>query len=114
MTSMTAALYADVTSTLRKAGRQDLVEQLAALMPMETLTSSEAARLLGLSSPNTVKNWLAGGHFPGAYQTAGGHWRVPRVEVEAIKRRMAELRERSVRGDLTPPDADDDFVPPLL
>jgi excisionase family DNA binding protein len=111
---MTSALYTDVTDALLKAGRQDLVERLAALDPKETLTSSEAARLLGLSSPNTVKNWLAGGYFPGAFQTAGGHWRFPRQEVEAVKRRMEELRHRNRRGDLAPPDADDDSSPPLL
>ena len=90
------------------------MERLAALDPKETLTSSEAARLLGLSSPNTVKNWLAGGYFPGAFQTAGGHWRFPCQEVEAVKRRMEELRDRNRRGDLAPPDSDDDSSPPLL
>lgn len=114
MTAMTATLYAEVTSTLAKAGRADLVEQLAALFPKETLTSSEAAALLGLSSANTVKNWLAGGYFPGAFQTRGGHWRFLRAEVEAVKARMADLRERNRRGDLAPPDADDDSTPPLL
>ena len=114
MTAITRALYTDVTDALVKAGRHDLVERLAALDPKETLTSSEAARLLGLSSPNTVKNWLAGGYFPGAFQTAGGHWRFPRHEVEAVKRRMEELRDRNRRGDLAPPDSDDDSSPPLL
>ncbi len=114
MTAMTAAFYADVTATLRKAGRPDLIEQLAALLPKATLTSTEAAELLGLSSPNTVKNWLAGGHFPGAYQTRGGHWRFPRAEVEAVKQRMVDLRERNHRGDLALPDTDDEATPPLL
>jgi excisionase family DNA binding protein len=114
MTAMTAALYSDVTAALLKAGRPDLVERLAALAPEATLTSSQAAKLLGLSSSNTVKNWLAGGYFPGAFQTAGGHWRFPRREVEAVKRRIAELRDRNGRGDLAPPDADDDSTPPVV
>lgn len=68
------------------------------------LTSAEAAKLLGLASPNTIENWLAGGHFPGAYQTRGGHWRFPRAEVEAVKRRMEALRERNRKGDLAVSD----------
>lgn len=111
---MTAALFADIAVVLRQAGRLDLVERLTAISPSETLTSSQAAHLLGLSSPNTVKNWLAGGYFPGAFQTAGGHWRFPRHEVEAVKRRMEELRARNRQGDLAPPDLDDVGPPPLL
>jgi excisionase family DNA binding protein len=114
MTTMNASLYAEVTSTLTKAGRADLAEQLAALFPMDTLTSSEAAALLGVSSANTVKNWLAGGFFPGAYQTRGGHWRFLRAEVEAVKARVGELRERNRRGDLAPTDVEDERTPPLL
>ena len=107
-------LHAEVTSALRKAGRDDLAERLAALGGGDMLTSMAAARLLGLASANTVKNWLAGGHFPGAFQTRGGHWRFPRGEVEAVKRRMEQLRERNRRGDLAPPDASDTPPPPLL
>lgn len=114
MSAATAALYADVAEVLMQAGRHDLVERLAALNPKDALTSSEAAKLLGLSSPNTVKNWLAGGNFPGAFRTAGGHWRFPRHEVEAVKRRMEALRERNRSGDLAPDDVDDTSEPPLL
>ena len=114
MTAMTASLYFDVMAVLRKHGRQDLVEKFSAFEPKELLTSTEAARLLGLSSPNTVKNWLAGGHFPGAYQTAGGHWRFPRKEVEAVQARLEGLRDRNRRGDLSLPDQDDDGSPPML
>ncbi len=114
MSAATATLYADVAEVLLQAGRHDLVERLAALNPKESLTSSEAAKLLGLSSSNTVKNWLAGGHFPGAYQTAGGHWRFPRHEVEAVKQRMEVLRERNRRGDVAADEVDDASEPPLL
>ena len=110
---MNAALYADVTDAFLKAGRRDLVERVAEQTSPEILTSSQAAKLLGLSSPNPVKNWLAGGSFPGAFQTDGGHWRFPRHEVEAVKRHMEALRDRNRRGDLAPPD-DDDSTPPLL
>lgn len=116
---MTAQLYREVTATLVQAGRQDLVAQLekelAGTPPKETLTSGEAAEMLGLSSPNTVKNWLAGGYFPGSFQTKGGHWRFPRADVEAVRHRIEELRERNRRGDVSPSEAEEeDSAPPLL
>ena len=101
--AMTATLYQEVRAALLKQGRHDLLEQLAAFEPKELLTSTEAARVLGLSSPNTIKNWLA-----------GGHWRIPRAEVEAVQARLEELRDRNRRGDLSLPDQDDDGSLPLL
>lgn len=114
MTTLPASLFAEVAETLERSGRHDLVERLAACLPKATLTSSQAAAFLGLSSANTVKNWLAGGHFPGAYQTKGGHWRFPLADVEAVKQRMVELRAKNLDGDLSLPDGDDDSSPPLL
>ena len=52
---------------------------------------------------------------PGAYQTAGGHWRFPVEAAEAVKARMDALAERNRHGDLVPPDLhDEDDGPPLL
>lgn len=79
------------------------------------LTSTEVAKMLGVSSPNTVKNWLEGGAFPGATKTLGGHWRFPLKDVEAVKARMEWVREKNARGDLAiPADLDDGPEPPLL
>jgi hypothetical protein len=73
------------------------------------------AKMLGVSSPNTVKNWLEGGAFPGATKTLGGHWRFPLKDVEAVKARMEWVREKNAKGDLTlPADLDDGPEPPLL
>ena len=105
-------LYDDLMSALLASGREDLVRRLEPHRPREALTSGQAAALLGVSSANTVKNWLKGGHFPGAFQTAGGHWRFLRDEVEAVRSRMEALREKNRRGDLTPPDASDESPPP--
>jgi len=102
MSAISPALLDDVTAVLREAGRGDLVERLMASTQADMLTSTEAASLLGVASANTVKNWLEGGHFPGAFQTPGGHWRFPRQEVEAAKARMDELRVRNRAGDLMP------------
>ena len=102
MRVISPALLEDVTAALREAGRSDLVESLMASAQADMLTSAEAASLLGVASANTVKNWLEGGYFPGAFQTPGGHWRFPREEVEAAKARMEEFRVRNRAGDLMP------------
>jgi hypothetical protein len=68
-----------------------------------------------VSSPNTVKNWLQGGHFPGAFKTAGGHWRFPKAEVLAVKDDLLEIAQRNRSGEFrSPPDVDDDSESPLL
>ena|SRR5688572_22818903 len=106
--------YKEILDLLASRGRRDLASKLTdALTDSETLTSAEAAQILGVSSPNTVKNWLKSGTFPGAFQTQGGHWRFLRSEVEQMRARMEELRRKNAAGDLAPPDLDD-VEPPLL
>ncbi len=114
MNALPQPLYDELVAALVEAGRDDLVAKLLPFQHRKPLTSGQAAEALGLSSPNTVKNWLSGGHFPGAYQTRGGHWRFPADEVDLVKTRMAALAEQSRSGALTPPDLDDDDGPPLL
>ena len=108
MTAIHPALLSDVSAALREAGRSDLVDRLVASATTAPLTSKQAATLLGVSSANTVKNWLEGGWFPGAFQTAGGHWRFPLEDVEAVRSRLEGLRDRNSRRDLTPVDCDDE------
>jgi predicted DNA-binding transcriptional regulator AlpA len=114
MSTISPALLNDVTAALREAGRTDLVERLVASAHPDLLSSKQAASLLGMASANTVKNWLEGGHFPGAFQTPGGHWRFPRGEVEAVKLRLEELRERNRHRDLMTVDGDEESVHPPL
>jgi excisionase family DNA binding protein len=114
MSAISPALLDDVTAVLRDAGRIDLVERLMATAQADALTSKQAASLLGVASANTVKNWLEGGHFPGAFKTPGGHWRFPREEVEAVKLRLEELRERNRHRDLMTVDGDEESVHPPL
>jgi predicted DNA-binding transcriptional regulator AlpA len=85
-----------------------LIEALAALAEAEWLSAPKAAALLGVSSANTIKNWMEGGAFPGAMKTQGGHWRFHRDEVLAVKRAMEERREKSTRGVVVPPDLGDE------
>jgi len=57
-------------------------------------TSSEAAEILGVSD-QTIRRWCEKGKYPDAFQTPGGHWRIPKkyfkigIE-EARKRREFE------------------------
>ena len=114
MNAISTALLNDVTTALREAGRSDLVERLVASTQADLLSSKQAASLLGVASANTVKNWLEGGHFPGAFQTPGGHWRFPREEVEAVKLRLEDLRERNRSRDLMPSGGSEESIDPPL
>lgn len=104
------ALFVEVVAALNDQ-RPDLVKRLY-WVKEPSLTSKQAAGILGVSSPNTIKNWLCSGKFPGAYQTNGGHWRFPESSVHEMKSQLDDTLERSKRGDLTPPEIDED--PPLL
>ena len=111
-------LFDKVTAALERAGEHDLAGRLARYRSPKkakpgaaretVLTSKEAANMLGITSINTIKNWMEGGEFPGAYQTPGGHWRFPLKEVEAIKARLEGLAQRNREGNLEPPDLGDD------
>jgi len=114
MNALPQLLYDEVTEALSAADRDDLVKRLAALRDDEVITSKQAANLLGVSSANTIKNWLEGGWFPGAFRTPGGHWRFQRSEVLAARERMEELRDKNPRRDLAPSDAEDEDELPLL
>jgi excisionase family DNA binding protein len=71
------------------------------------LTSKEAADLLGVASPTTVKNWLEGGHFPGSRRTAGGHWRFLLADVLAVKHSMEDVRGLNRLGEVRVVDLGD-------
>lgn len=120
MSPLPQNLVNEVTTALQQAGRKNLAAQFLRALEggkaeaPEVLTSRQAADLLGVSSTNTVKNWLEGGYFPGAYRTPGGHWRFPRAEVLETKRRMEALHAKNQRGDFALPDEDDEGEMPLL
>lgn len=113
---LTQPLLHEMTMTLRAAGRDDLADALrnATAEKSRDLRSGEVAELLGVSSVNTVKNWLEGGDFPGAYRTRGGQWRFPKDEVLALKKRMEDLRSKNLRREMTPEDEGSELEPPLL
>lgn len=60
----------------------------------EVYSSTEAAEILGISD-QTIRRWCDKGKYPDAYQTDGGHWRIPKKYFkinleEAIKRKEFE------------------------
>jgi len=92
---LTRALARLPRSMPERAELEELAVRLSATTARETMTTTDVARELGVHSPTTVKNWLEGGLFPGAYQTAGGHWRFLREEVMRVRQEMAETRENN-------------------
>lgn len=115
MPALPRALIDEAIDTLRGDGHADLAERLSqAVARPRDLTSTQAAELLGVTSPNTIKNWLKGGYFPGAYQTPGGHWRFPRDAVLAARAEMDDARHKNATRDLSPPTFDDDDADPYL
>lgn len=57
-----------------------LVERLLSTIkvgvaPVVMLSTEQAANRLGISNPDTIRNWLEGGYFPGAKYTPNVGWR---------------------------------------
>lgn len=91
--------------------RRNLLDLAHLLEGERYLTTGQAARLLGVMSPTTVKNWLHGGHFPGARRTPGGHWQFPLFDVLSVRDALQTSKERNRRGDLRVARAAQPFDP---
>ncbi len=102
----------DVLDYLSPETPDSLVERVRAMhhrVADTWISTGQAARLLGVSSRNTVKNWLQGGCFPSAYQTAGGHWRFRREEVLAVRQAVQNIPRGPVAlGELELPELEED------
>jgi hypothetical protein len=57
---------------------------------------------LGVTHLDTIRNWLEGGSFPGAFQSRG-QWFFPAVELDKIKRRMDEILAFNADGKIPQP-----------
>jgi hypothetical protein len=54
--------------------------------PPDTLSPSQASRILGVHS-NTVLNWCQAGKLPGAHRNrSNGHWRIPIAAIHALQK----------------------------
>jgi excisionase family DNA binding protein len=73
-----AALDGDVPAVLR-----ELDQAIASIEADRLLTTTEAARLLGIRSPNTILAWCRTGYVHGVKR--GGRTLIPLSEVERIK-----------------------------
>ena len=86
---------AAIVSTMRKAStdpspaRLRRLKEAADRLAADPLVGTvEAARLLGVSSPNTIKNWLNKKGFVRARRTPGGQWRFRLSDILAVKSKM--------------------------
>lgn len=78
-------------------------------------TTSEAAEIGGVSD-QTIRRWCEKGKFPGAYQTEGGHWRIPQKlfkvtlqqarEADAWMKKVDEDTRRQLGDDIDEFDID--------
>lgn len=63
---------------------------------IEFYTPSQVAKKLGLSG-QTIRRMCEKGKFPEAYQTDGGHWKIPKhlfITTDEQDRKAAEVLER--------------------
>lgn len=71
----------------------DLARLIDSLSGSRPLSPREAATILNVSSPNTVKAWARRGLFPHAWRTIGGHWRIPLDDCAAVSESMGTARD---------------------
>lgn len=81
-------------------------------------TSSEAAEIAGVSD-QTIRRWCEKGKFPEAFQTDGGHWRIPQKyfkvtweearKAEDFMEKVDEETKRQLGEDVNEFDLDIDY-----
>lgn len=76
-----------------------------------TLSVGAVARMLGVSSPTTIRNWLEQGVFPRVERTPGGHRRFNLADVMAVKARMEKTKAENEAGIIEIPEYGDDEDP---
>jgi hypothetical protein len=74
----------------------------------DLLDTQAAASYLGVTNLGTIRNWLEGGSFPGAFQSRG-QWFFPVVELNKVKHRIYGIQTKNKNRDLQPPDPSDDY-----
>jgi chromosome segregation ATPase len=85
------------------------IQESSHLVAKEDLFDTQAASsYLGITNPDTIRNWLEGGSFPGAFQSRG-QWFFPVVELNKVKHRIDEIQTKNKNRDLQPPDPSDDY-----
>ncbi len=82
----------------------DLPVELRGVDPM---TTGQAAQALGVSSVNTIKNWIRAGYIKERITTPGGQTRIPRREILRVRALERGLQEMPVVDELTSDELDD-------
>ncbi|WP_071392645.1 helix-turn-helix domain-containing protein [Bacillus tuaregi] len=59
-------------------------------VPSDVYTSTEVAEIIGVTD-QTIRRWCEKGKYPGAFQTEGRHWRIPK---KYFKLTLEEARKR--------------------
>jgi excisionase family DNA binding protein len=78
-----------LTSHFLEAAGNEYVGVLVA-EKAEVYSSTEAAEILGVSD-QTIRRWCEKRKYPDAYQTDGGHWRIPK---KYFKITLVDARKR--------------------
>lgn len=96
-------------ATPASQGDDRLLSELGQLLRGERLVSvGEAATFLGVSSPQTIRNYIQSGLFPEASRTAGGHRRIRLSDVLAARERIERVRIANASGAVEIRDFGDD------
>jgi hypothetical protein len=90
------------TSVANEKYLRDIQESYHLVAKEDLFDTRAAASYLGITDPDTIRNWLEGGRFPGAFQSRG-QWFFPAVELDKIKRRMDEILAFNADGEIPQP-----------
>lgn len=94
-------IFAKILSEQTKSYGKSSKPEINLAMPFtielaEVYTSTEAAEIVGVTD-QTIRRWCVNEKYPGAYQTEGRHWRIPKkyfkINFNEAKKRKAFERE---------------------
>lgn len=90
MSRLVVSHYAQISDVSSRWGSSENVHEQRAPYVSSVYTSKEAATVIGVSD-QTIRRWCEAGKYPEAYQTEGGHWRIPQ---SYFKLNPAQARQR--------------------
>ncbi|WP_411348514.1 MerR family transcriptional regulator [Paenibacillus sp. WLX2291] len=76
MSRLVVAHYYQASAVSGNWANSEKVHEQRVSYASSVYTSKEAATLIGVSD-QTIRRWCEAGKYPDAYQTEGGHWRIP-------------------------------------
>jgi excisionase family DNA binding protein len=106
LATLATAVARATPATPEDKARLQEVERL--LNGEKLMTVSAVARMLGVSSPTTIHNWLEKGYFPGVVRTAGRQRRFRLADVLAVQEQIRKTEAHNASGHLEFPDFGDE------